>query len=62
MRTYTVAIKATITKVIEVDAPDEDQAVEKASALFTTECDGDEDYSEEIVDWEDVTEFRRKVA
>lgn len=63
MRTYIVEIRATITKRIEVDAVNEDQAVEKASDEFSLlDEDPSDVYSEEVLDCEDVTEFRRRVA
>ena len=62
MRTYIVEIKATITERIEVDALNEDLAVELASAQFNKNLHTGLPYSEEIVDLEDVSEFRRKVA
>lgn len=62
MRTYIVEIKATITERIEVDALNEDLAVELASEQFNKSLRTSLPYSEEIVDLEDVSEFRRKVA
>ena len=62
MRTYIVEIKATITERIEVDALNEDLAVELASGQFNKSLRTSLPYSEEIVDLEDVSEFRRKVA
>lgn len=62
MRTYIVEIKATITERIEVDALNEDLAVELASAQFNKNLHTGLPYSEEVVDLEDVSEFRRKVA
>lgn len=63
MRTYIVEIRATITKRIEVDALNEDQAIEKASDGFSLlDEDPSDVYSEEVLDCEDVTEFRRRVA
>lgn len=63
MRTYIVEIRATITKRIEVDALNEDAAIEKASDGFSLlDEDQGDSYSEEVLDCEDVTEFRRRVA
>ena len=62
MRTYIVEIKATITERIEVDALNEDLAIELASTQFNKNLRTGLPYSEEIVDLEDVSEFRRKVA
>ena len=62
MRTYIVEIKATITERIEVDALNEDLAVELASTQFNKNLHTGLPYSEEVVDLEDVSEFRRKVA
>ena len=62
MKTYIVEIKATITERIEVDALNEALAVELASTQFNKSLHAGRTYSEEIVDLEDVSEFRRKVA
>ena len=62
MRTYIVEIKATITERIEVDALNEDLAVNLASDRFNKSIQTGLPYSEEVVDLEDVSEFRRKVA
>lgn len=63
MRTYIVEIKATITERIEVDALNEDAACDLATEVFYKgagkTCDAG---SDEVVDWEDVSDFRRKVA
>lgn len=46
---YEVVIRATVTKTIQVTAEDEAEALEIAHAEFTTECDGDEDYTEDTI-------------
>lgn len=53
MTTYTVTIRATVTKTYTVDAGSEDEASVAASEMFTVECDGtDEDYDQQILDIE----------
>jgi len=57
MTTYTVTIRATVTKTYTVDAGSEDEASVAASEMFTVECDGiDEDYDQQILDIERGTE------
>jgi len=50
---YNVTIESVIRKTIHVEAPDEDEAQHLAHQLFTVECDGDEFYSQDVVDWEE---------
>ena len=63
MKTFTVTIRATITKTVEVDAQHEDEAVESAFEQFDTLNEGYVDTRcDELIDVQDVTQFRRKVA
>lgn len=63
MKTYTVVIKATIQKTIEVRALDEVEARNLALDRFSLLNESDDDiYSEEVLDVDDVTGFERKVA
>ena len=48
MPKYAVTITATVTKTLEVEASNEQEATELAHQLFTVQCDGDDErYSEE---------------
>lgn len=62
MKTYNVTIRAIITKTLEVDAHCEEDAIREAHERFDTKPDNDESYDEEMLDIEDVTQYRRKVA
>jgi len=47
---WDVKIKATVTKIISVEADNEEEAVELANELFTVQCEGiNENYNEEII-------------
>lgn len=45
---YIVTITGKVTKRIEIEAKDEQEAGELASSEFSTEPDGSEKYSEEV--------------
>lgn len=48
MPTYQVKITAKVTKTVEVEADNEDEAIEAAHENFTVACEGDEeDYEQE---------------
>lgn len=56
MKTYKVKIIATVVKTEEVEAANEDEAVELAHQQFTVACEGDEeDYNQETVSVEELT-------
>lgn len=54
MNQYNVTIRAVITKTLQVMAEDADKAQEIAHQEFTVECDGDEDYSQDVLDCEEI--------
>ena len=55
MKEYDVTIKATVTKVIRVEAENEDMASEEAHQIFNIMKDGyDEEYDEETVACDEV--------
>ena len=57
MKTYAITIRATVTKTITVEADNEDDAMEQAHELFSVLCDDiDEDYNEEVIDFEEIKE------
>lgn len=47
---YQVVIEAVVRKTIEVEAENSQAAQEQAHGMFTVECDGDEYYSQEILE------------
>lgn len=47
MPVYSVGITAKVTKVYNIEAPDETKAAEVAHQIFTVEADGDEHYEQE---------------
>lgn len=47
--TYSVKIRAIVVKTVEVEASDEDEAIERAHEMFSVTCDGPEDYEQETV-------------
>lgn len=51
---YNVTIECVIRKTYTVDAEDMQKASEEANQLFTVEPDGDEYYSQECIDIEEV--------
>lgn len=55
MKTYEVTIRATVTKVIRVEAMNEDDADTEARERFSVaEVSPEEDYDEETLDIEEV--------
>ena len=56
MKTFDVTIRATVTKTIRVDAESIDEAYVNAHEEFSTECDGEENYEEETLDFKEVHE------
>lgn len=59
---YQVTIEAVIRKTIEVEAQDEEEAREEAHGLFTVECDGDEHYTQEVLEINEVDDEREQVS
>jgi hypothetical protein len=54
---YLVTIEAVVRKTLEIEADSRGEAVATAHDLFTTECDGgDEYYNQETLDVEQVKE------
>lgn len=49
MTFYNVTIRATVTKTLSVIADTADEAYQLAHEVFTTACNGDEDYDEETL-------------
>jgi hypothetical protein len=55
MKTFSVQIKATIIKTIEVEAADEDSAVTEAEEMFSSASDGTEEkYEQDVLIVEEV--------
>lgn len=55
MKTYKVTIRAFITKEYEIEAENEDQAIEQGHDSFSVLCDGaPERYDQELVDVEEI--------
>ncbi len=55
MSTFKVQIKATIIKTIEVEADNEETAIEEAFETFDTSCDGNEEkYEQDVLNVEEV--------
>lgn len=54
MKHYNVTIRATVTKTLSIVAENEEEAVEMAHQEFSTECDGDEVYTEDTLDVEEL--------
>ena len=55
MKTYEVTIRATVTKVIRVEAMNEDDAnIEARERFSVAEVSPEEDYDEETLDIEEV--------
>ena len=56
MKTYEVTIRATIVKILRVQAETAEAAQRRAEAEFTVECDGDDqNYREDTLE---VTELK----
>lgn len=58
MPRYQVTVEAVIRKTIEVIAPDEYEAQNKAQELFTVEPEGDEYYSQDVLEVEEMEDER----
>ena len=57
MKTYSVQIRAEITKTIEVQAINEDEAYEKAHEIFSVTSDEwPEKYSEDTLSIQEITQ------
>lgn len=56
MNQYNVTIRAVITKTMQVMAEDAGEAEEIAHQEFTVDCDGDEDYSQDVLGCEEIKE------
>lgn len=58
IKTFRVTIEATVRKTIEVDAENQDEAVEQAHQEFSTEnTDDAEKYTEDMVEVEEVRDL-----
>lgn len=63
MRIYDVIIEARVRKKIQVEARDADEACEIAHEQFSVlNDDTDEYYTQDTIDVEDVTAFRKERA
>ena len=62
MKQFDVTIRAVITKTLRVEAEDGDAACEAAHQAFTVECDGDEDYQQDWLTWNEVNNDEGETA
>lgn len=51
---YAITVQATIRKTYEIEADDSQKATEMAHEMFTVEPDGDEYYSQEAIDIDEL--------